>query len=180
MGNILTEVILTAKEELDQALNKANNVIPQLISDIDKKLEETKELVDGAGAASKQEVEEVKSSLEQKANVDKFKRVSSEINGVKRERKPILVFVSDDLHPNDWNYRDIFINNGVACSIPIACTNLTDDLVQKCLTLQNNYGYEFGSHTVNHKDLTSITLKEVEYELSESNCLLYTSPSPRD
>lgn len=64
MGNILTEVILTAKEELDQALNKANNVIPQLIDDIDKKLEETKELVDGAGAASKQEVEEVKSSLE--------------------------------------------------------------------------------------------------------------------
>ena len=75
MANILTEVILTAKEELDQALNKANNVIPQIITDvnkslddIDKKLEETKELVDGAGAASKQEVEEVKSSLEQKAN----------------------------------------------------------------------------------------------------------------
>lgn len=68
MGNILTEVILTAKEELDQALNKANNVIPQLISDIDKKLEETKELVDGAGAASKQDVEEVKSSLEESKN----------------------------------------------------------------------------------------------------------------
>lgn len=64
MGNILTEVVLTAKEELDEALNKASNVIPQLISDIDKKLEETKELVDGAGAASKQEVEKVKSSLE--------------------------------------------------------------------------------------------------------------------
>lgn len=47
MGNILTEVILTAKEELD----------------IDKKLEETKKLVNGAGAASKQEVENVKSSL---------------------------------------------------------------------------------------------------------------------
>lgn len=172
MGNILTEVVLTAKEELDEALNKASNVIPQLISDIDKKLEETKELVDGAGAASKQEVEEVASQLKQKANVDKFKRVSSEVNGVKRKRKPILVFVSDDLHPNDWNYRDIFINNGVACSIPIACTNLTDDLVQKCLTLQNNYGYEFGSHTVNHKDLTSITLKEVEYELSESKKII--------
>lgn len=66
MGNILTEVVLTAKEELDEALNKASNVIPQLISDIDKKLEETKELVDGAGAASKQEVEEVKSSLEER------------------------------------------------------------------------------------------------------------------
>lgn len=65
MANILTEVILTAKEELDQTLNKVSNVIPQLISDIDKKLEETKELVDGAGAASKQEVEEVKSSLEE-------------------------------------------------------------------------------------------------------------------
>lgn len=63
MGNILTEVVLTAKEKLDESLNKANNVIPQLISDIDKKLEETKELVDGAGAASKQEVENVKSSL---------------------------------------------------------------------------------------------------------------------
>lgn len=60
---ILTEVVLTAKEKLDESLNKANNVIPQLISDIDKKLEETKELVDGAGAASKQEVENVKSSL---------------------------------------------------------------------------------------------------------------------
>ena len=68
MGNILTEVVLTAKEELDEALNKASNVIPQLISDIDKKLEETKELVDGAGAASKQEVEEVASQLEEKAN----------------------------------------------------------------------------------------------------------------
>lgn len=68
MANILTEVILTAKEELDQTLNKASNVIPQLIDDIDKKLEETKELVDGAGAASKQEVEEVKSSLEHKMN----------------------------------------------------------------------------------------------------------------
>lgn len=76
MGNILTEVILTAKEELDQALNKANNVIPQLIDDIDKKLEETKELVDGAGAASKQEVEEVKSSLEES---------TQEINKVKIE-----------------------------------------------------------------------------------------------
>lgn len=64
MANILTEVILTAKEKLDEALNKANNVIPQLIDDIDKKLEETKKLVDGAGAASKEEVEEVKSSLE--------------------------------------------------------------------------------------------------------------------
>lgn len=76
MGNILTEVILTAKEELDQALNKANNVIPQLISDIDKKLEETKELVDGAGAASKQEVEEVKSSLEQ--NVQEVNKVKTD------------------------------------------------------------------------------------------------------
>lgn len=75
MANISTEVILTAKEELDQALNKANNVIPQIITDvnkslddIDKKLEETKELVDGAGAASKQDVEEVKSSLEHNTN----------------------------------------------------------------------------------------------------------------
>lgn len=172
MGNILTEVVLTAKEELDEALNKASNVIPQLISDIDKKLEETKELVDGAGAASKQEVEEVASQLEEKANVDKFKRVSSEVNGVKRERKPILVFVSDDLHPNDWNYRDIFINNGVACSIPVACTNLTDDLVQKCLTLQNEYGYEFGSHTVTHADLTTKTTQEIHYELGESKKII--------
>lgn len=68
MANILTEVILTAKEELDIALNKASNVIPQLIGDIDKKLEETKKLVDGAGAASKQEVENVKSSLEEIKN----------------------------------------------------------------------------------------------------------------
>lgn len=77
MGNILTEVILTAKEELDQALNKANNVIPQLIDDIDKKLEETKELVDGAGAASKQEVEEVKSSLEEKVTKVQGKGLST-------------------------------------------------------------------------------------------------------
>lgn len=77
MANILTEVILTAKEELDQTLNKASNVIPQLISDIDKKLEETKELVDGAGAASKQEVEEVKSSLEEKVNKEQGKGLST-------------------------------------------------------------------------------------------------------
>lgn len=77
MANILTEVILTAKEELDQALNKASNVIPQLIDDIDKKLEETKELVDGAGAASKQEVEEVKSSLEDKVNKEQGKGLST-------------------------------------------------------------------------------------------------------
>lgn len=77
MGNILTEVVLTAKEELDEALNKASNVIPQLISDIDKKLEETKELVDGAGAASKQEVEEVKSSLEEKVNKEQGKGLST-------------------------------------------------------------------------------------------------------
>lgn len=114
----------------------------------------------------------INSSLEQKANVDKFKRVSSEVNGVKRERKPILVFVSDDLHPNDWNYRDIFINNGVACSIPVACTNLTDDLVQKCLTLQNEYGYEFGSHTVTHADLTTKTTQEIHYELGESKKII--------
>ena len=114
----------------------------------------------------------IASSLEEKANVDKFKRVSSEVNGVKRERKPILVFVSDDLHPNDWNYRDIFINNGVACSIPVACTNLTDDLVQKCLTLQNEYGYEFGSHTVTHADLTTKTTQEIHYELGESKKII--------
>lgn len=84
MANILTEVILTAKEELDQALNKANNVIPQIITDvnkslddIDKKLEETKELIDGAGAASKQEVEEVKSSLEEKVNKEVGKGLST-------------------------------------------------------------------------------------------------------
>ena len=77
MGNILTEVVLTAKEELDEALNKASNVIPQLISDIDKKLEETKELVDGAGAASKQEVEEVASQLEDKVNKEQGKGLST-------------------------------------------------------------------------------------------------------
>lgn len=77
MGNILTEVVLTAKEELDEALNKASNVIPQLISDIDKKLEETKELVDGAGAASKQEVEEVASQLEDKVNKEQGKGLSA-------------------------------------------------------------------------------------------------------
>lgn len=76
MGNILTEVVLTAKEELDEALNKASNVIPQLISDIDKKLEETKELVDGAGAASKQEVEEVASQLEE--NVQEVNKVKTD------------------------------------------------------------------------------------------------------
>ncbi len=77
MANILTEVILTAKEDLDQTLNKASNVIPQLIDDIDKKLEETKELVDGAGAASKQEVEEVASQLEDKVNKEQGKGLST-------------------------------------------------------------------------------------------------------
>ena len=177
-----TDILSTTKFDIDviaslrdDAAIESTNEFSALTLGLSKLDEWDKYFKETSGAIEEKYTErlnEINSSLEEKANVDKFKRVSSEVNGVKRKRKPILVFVSDDLHPNDWNYRDIFINNGVACSIPIACTNLTDDLVQKCLTLQNNYGYEFGSHTVNHKDLTSITLKEVEYELSESKKII--------
>ncbi|MDU3410691.1 GDSL-type esterase/lipase family protein [Clostridium sp.] len=102
MGNILTEVILTAKEELDQTLNKASNVIPQLISDIDKKLEETKELVDGAGAASKQEVEEVKSSLEE--NKTQTKNDIENLNINKAEKTEVTKTINELKDSNDLIY----------------------------------------------------------------------------
>ena len=177
-----TDILSTTKFDIDviaslrdDAAIESTNEFSALTLGLSKLDEWDKYFKETSGAIEEKYTErlnEINSSLEEKANVDKFKRVSSEVNGVKRERKPILVFVSDDLHPNDWNYRDIFINNGVACSIPVACTNLTDDLVQKCLTLQNEYGYEFGSHTVTHADLTTKTTQEIHYELGESKKII--------
>lgn len=102
------------------------------------------------------------------------KRSSNELTGVKRVRRPILSFVSDDLSNNDWEYRDIFINNGVACSVPIVTRHLNeiDDAVNKCKILQDQYGYEFGSHTVNHRNLTTLSTDEIEYELRESKRII--------
>ena len=172
-----TDILSTTKFDIDviaslrdDAAIESTNEFSALTLGLSKLDEWDKYFKETSGAIEEKYTERLSglaTSLEEKANVDKFKRVSSEVNGVKRERKPILVFVSDDLHPNDWNYRDIFINNGVACSIPVACTNLTDDLVQKCLTLQNEYGYEFGSHTVTHADLTTKTTQEIHYELGD-------------
>ena len=177
-----TDILSTTKFDIDviaslrdDAAIESTNEFSALTLGLSKLDEWDKYFKETSGAIEEKYTERlngINSSLEEKANVDKFKRVSSEVNGVKRKRKPILVFVSDDLHPNDWNYRDIFINNGVACSIPVACTNLTDDLVQKCLTLQNEYGYEFGSHTVTHADLTTKTTQEIHYELGESKKII--------
>lgn len=72
-------------------------------------------------------------------------------------------FTSDDGAQNDWNYRDVFDARGVSCVIPLVEDYVTGRLLSNpidlstFITLQNDYGYEIGSHSYDHVKLTDYT-----------------------
>lgn len=84
-------------------------------------------------------------------------------------------FTSDDGHNNDWKYRDVFASRGVSCTVPLVEGFVSDRSVYpqislaNALALQNEYGYEIGSHSYDHKRLTEYeTMEEVVFQLTES------------
>src|SRR5699024_9780237 len=90
-------------------------------------------------------------------------------NGV---RRPLVFFIDDDGHdlsftklkpilePLDVPVGMALVPNGADIGYP----QITDEHIQEALDL----GWEFGSHTVNHLNLTTLNEEELHFELGES------------
>jgi len=88
-------------------------------------------------------------------------------------------FTSDDGSQKDWTYRDTFASRGVSCTLPLVEDYVTGRIstvqipLSTVLALQNEYGYEIGSHSYDHKKLTEFSsMEEVLFQLTESKRLL--------
>ena len=91
----------------------------------------------------------------------------------------ILTFVCDDLDAHDWTYRDEFKARGLVQTIPTVASNVTVSgggstqlSYDKVLELQNEYGYEFGSHGYTHANMTFLPVPDLTYQLTESKKIL--------
>lgn len=94
-------------------------------------------------------------------------------NGV---RRPLAFLIDDDGHDLSFTIlKDILeplnvpigmalVPNGANIGYP----QITDEHIQEALDL----GWEFGSHTVNHPNLTTLTEEELHFELGESKRLI--------
>jgi len=83
----------------------------------------------------------------------------------------IVSFASDDWSPNDWSYRDIFVGRNVECTIYTVVNNISqegDESWINLITLQNTYGYEIASHTINHPRLTELSQDQQKFEIVDS------------
>lgn len=84
----------------------------------------------------------------------------------------IVTFISDDWSANDWDYREVFVDRDVPCTIAAVVNNITDDeqsTSRYCLiTLQNTYGYEVASHTVSHQNLLTLSSDDQRREILDS------------
>lgn len=87
------------------------------------------------------------------------------------KRRVMVSFEVDDGWPQDLTVlKPIFQRY----KIPLTCALITSTLnnVEERIRLQNEEGWEFASHTHNHLDLTTLSEKEIEYELSHSLSVL--------
>lgn len=114
----------------------------------------------------------VEKSLEIGSTKDlKLRIVSAKITSPESTK---FSFVSDDGSENDYTYRDIFVSNGVAMTIPVVEDYVSGRIgsvqipLEQLLILQHDYGFEIGSHTMTHKKLTTLSDEEMKYQLSES------------
>lgn len=89
--------------------------------------------------------------------------------------KCIVSFISDDLYIEDYNKRDWFKALGCPYTIPVVCSRINGvgyPTLEQLLELQNDYGYEIASHTVNHVNLPSKSNEEIYKELKDSYDIL--------
>lgn len=88
-------------------------------------------------------------------------------------------FTSDDGSEKDYNFRDVYTSKGVSLTIPVITDYISKTVaagqvsLQHLLELQNNNGFEIGSHTNNHPFLTKLaTMDDVTFQLTESKRLM--------
>uniref|UniRef100_UPI0018A8D0A9 polysaccharide deacetylase family protein n=1 Tax=Clostridium sp. D53t1_180928_C8 TaxID=2787101 RepID=UPI0018A8D0A9 len=88
------------------------------------------------------------------------------------KRRCIVSFISDDGKQTDYTIlKPIFQSKNIACSgclIPNGSNQMTNEQINELIEL----GWDFGSHTVNHYRLPTLTNEEIEYELSESKRII--------
>ena len=111
-----------------------------------------------------------------KARLDNFdSQMDNNIREMKiiqdTKRRVMVSFEVDDGWPQDLTVlKPIFQRY----KIPLTCALITSNLnnVEERIRLQDEEGWEFASHTHNHLDLTTLSEKEIEYELSHSLSVL--------
>lgn len=124
---------------------------------------------DGVGSdelwSAKKVSEQIKENVQQI-----FRNQNDNINNLRSNggRKCIVSFISDDGYESDIDIlRPILEPLGVPCGMALVTgysTTVKKDKVQELLKI----GWDFSSHTVNHKRLPTLTDAEIEYELRES------------
>ena len=91
-----------------------------------------------------------------------------EVNNKKRTKQAVVTFTSDDGRLGDiTKLRPIFEAEGVPLVLAIA-PDILEIPIETLLEVQNDLGWEMASHSMSHLNFTTITLEQVEYQLSES------------
>jgi peptidoglycan/xylan/chitin deacetylase (PgdA/CDA1 family) len=96
------------------------------------------------------------------------------INTANNNKAVILTF-DDGLKSQYTNAKPILDKYGYKATFDIICNDVgtTGSLSWKDITALYNEGHNIGSHTMNHKDLSKLSKKMVNFEVGESKqCLL--------
>ena len=105
-------------------------------------------------------------------NLDNVKNLKDwELNSWNREKKPIILFHSDDGHIADWTHaKPIFDHHDVPLTISVGTDFIGQENYLSMEQLQElqSKGWEISSHGLDHTSFRSLSLNEVERQLSES------------
>ncbi|GAA0825239.1 polysaccharide deacetylase family protein [Clostridium tertium] len=153
-----TKVLNDSAVEATNEFNTFKKTVDQIEGDY-KNLKTI--MLDENNAANLQvQVNKVNASLEQKVNKD--------IGMLKNlKRVPTITISMDD----GWSQEITVISPILKkYKIPATCALITNNMtnISERLELQNKYGWEFASHTVDHLQLGTLTPEEMDYQLRES------------
>ena len=103
--------------------------------------------------------------------------ISTNINNVNtaNNNKAVILTFDDGLKSQYTNAKPILDKYGYKATFDIICNDVgtTGSLSWKDITALYNEGHNIGSHTMNHKDLSKLSKRMVNFEVGESKqCLL--------
>lgn len=147
--------IITIKETIDNTVQKAI-----------EENKKTEQLIATGGAATKGEIAEINSQLDNIA----IEKMQYRTTPNKQVKNVVTFYFDDGIKTDITLVKPIADSKNIKCNIAqiTGAIGVGNSLNKDELLMLQNSGWEIDSHTVNHKRLSTLSDEELDYELRES------------